>query len=291
LEQQVLQHEAHSQEATNQLSEERKIVALLREEKDCQTQSIQVLEQELQSKEAKLNEKDQELQQIYDECCQLDQKNQSLEADHRRLSQLYEHQNQKYLSDKEWLTHEHSRLETNLREYIRKIQKLQAQAKSKRHRRKQLQFKSVEQMLLTAQKNFPILDVWHDAEKSAQAERRRQYNFEKIYRALSAIAAIGKEYFECKNCGIALGPLQEAFERHGVSNYRRNETEKTMTFYGNERKFYSGNGRCSVMEQHLTFTAKGSEGALQIFFEFDDERQKVNIGYCGKHLPYAKQNS
>jgi len=34
-----------------------------------------------------------------------------------------------------------------------------------------------------------------------------------------------------------------------------------------------------------------TNNCLQIYFEFDHESERVLIGYCGRHLPYAGQRT
>ena len=45
------------------------------------------------------------------------------------------------------------------------------------------------------------------------------------------------------------------------------------------------------MFKHLTLGGGDKVNCLQIYFEADDEVGNMDIGYCGEHLPYAKQRT
>jgi hypothetical protein len=87
----------------------------------------------------------------------------------------------------------------------------------------------------------------------------------------------------------AIGRLGDIFRQHGVK-YSPSEAEGTMSIYGQKREFKDGRYK-KLMEKHITIGGGDRNNCIQIYFEFDTELEKVDIGYCGFHLPYETQRT
>lgn len=133
-----------------------------------------------------------------------------------------------------------------------------------------------------------ILVIWEDAFLSA--DQSLFANPDQVYRALQAIVEVGREYFSSRTRGTAPGPLDRAFQKRIPFKYTGFESPTTMSMYGAERMFHHG-GLSRQMQRHITLGGGQTNNCLQIFFEFDDMAQRVFIGYCGRHLPYASQRT
>jgi hypothetical protein len=109
-----------------------------------------------------------------------------------------------------------------------------------------------------------------------------------VYRALAAIAEVGRMYFEARQAGKPMGPVDEALRSRIPFKYTPRESTTTLGLFGQTRVFHhQGKGR--QMLRHLTLARGDHKNCLQIYFEFDEESQRVEVGYCGRHLPIARQ--
>jgi hypothetical protein len=150
-------------------------------------------------------------------------------------------------------------------------------------------FTSVAAALSAATTEFgDILTVWEEAVRSA--EQSLFASPDQVYRALLAIVEVGRDYFSARARGVAAGPLDRAFQKRIPFKYTGFESATTLSMYGAERVFHHG-GLSLQMQRHLTLGGGQTNNCLQIFFEFEDIDQRVLIGYCGRHLPYAGQRS
>lgn len=132
---------------------------------------------------------------------------------------------------------------------------------------------TVEALELAWDKNSDVLDLWQSAIESAGKFNR---NPKRVYDVLGKIAEVGREYFK----GNMSEGLVEFFAKHGVDvSY---ESKTTMGKYGKERLFSKGKGTSRVMELHAKV------GDVRIYFHLNKEDEKVEIGYCGRHLNTAK---
>ena len=133
-----------------------------------------------------------------------------------------------------------------------------------------------------------ILTVWDDAERSAE-----QCSFgspAKVFQALEAIAVVGRAYFKARHGGPPLGPMDRAFLSHVPFKYTCFESPTTLGIFGAERVFHRG-GQSRQMQRHLTLGGGTTNNCLQLYFDFDNATQRVLIGYCGRHLPFARQRT
>jgi hypothetical protein len=134
-----------------------------------------------------------------------------------------------------------------------------------------ISFSTVFQALQAAEEHFSILEIWDSAKRSAFT--LNFYLPNRVYRDLAVLAEVAKSFFE-RSVG---NDLDAVFRNRGVK-YVPRESHATMSRYGHERRFCHS-GRREQMTQHLKIG-----NYLRIYFQFDDQQQKVLVGYCGKHL-------
>ncbi len=101
---------------------------------------------------------------------------------------------------------------------------------------------------------------------------------------------MGRAYFQAKDGGPPLGPVERAFACRVPFKYTGFESHTTLSMYGDERVFHHGE-QSRQMQRHLTLGGGDTNNCLQIYFDFDDASQRVLIGYCGRHLPYHRQRT
>lgn len=146
---------------------------------------------------------------------------------------------------------------------------------------------SVSDALRLAAEANPVLLVWRSASDSAAASRFARP--EQVVRALEAIAEVGALYFRQQRTRVALGNLEDQFASRGCV-YAPSDHQTTITRYGKERTF-TEDGRTLLFERHLTLGGGDRQNCLQIYFEFNAGAERIDIGYCGVHLPYAGMRS
>jgi hypothetical protein len=150
-------------------------------------------------------------------------------------------------------------------------------------------FDSVAGALRAAAAEFAdVLTVWEDAEQSAE-----QSSFSspaKVFRALEAVAEVGRAYFRARDGGPPLGPVDRAFLSRVPFKYTGFESQTTLSLFGAERVFHH-RGDSRQMQRHLTLGGGTTNNCLQVYFEFDDASRRVLIGHCGRHLRYYRQRT
>jgi hypothetical protein len=147
-------------------------------------------------------------------------------------------------------------------------------------------FDSIAQALqAAAEESADVLVVWEDAAQSA--EQSLFPSPAKVFRALRAIAEVGRDYFKAQRGGPSLGPVELAFRRRVPFKYTGFESQTTLALFGAERVFHH-EGQARLMQRHLTLGGGTTNHCLQIYFEFDDDARRVLIGYCGRHLRYSR---
>ena len=136
--------------------------------------------------------------------------------------------------------------------------------------------RTVAQALEWAERDFPKLIIWPSARRSAANSWFGRPA--EVYRALRSIA-------ESLNPGQ---DLETWFGARGTGKFAGHESKQTMNLYGSERKF-SFEGGSHVFVMHLTLGGGSATDCLQIYFEHREDKTAVDVGWCGKHLPYATQ--
>jgi hypothetical protein len=150
-------------------------------------------------------------------------------------------------------------------------------------------FASVAEVVRAAAEDFAdVLAIWENAQRSAEQSSFRTPS--KVYRALEAIAEVGRVYFQARDGGPPLGPVEHAFACRVPFKYTGFESHTTMHLHGAERVFHHDN-QSRQMQRHLTLGGGETNNCLQIYFDFDDASRRVLIGYCGRHLPYYRQRT
>jgi len=134
-----------------------------------------------------------------------------------------------------------------------------------------LSFATVSEALYSADKNLPNLEIWESAFQSALKIDR--YQPDRVYSSLVALDEAGHAYFG-KTMDISI----QEFLKSRKCIYTPRESPSTLNRYGEER-FFRNKGETRQMFKHLKIGRK-----LRIYIEFDEEKNKVLIGYCGKHL-------
>ncbi|MEM9771017.1 MAG: hypothetical protein AAF889_05385 [Cyanobacteria bacterium P01_D01_bin.73] len=140
-------------------------------------------------------------------------------------------------------------------------------------------FADVGEALTAAQADFgDVLEIWESAIASgAESQFGRP---DEVYRALQAIAEVGRQSFG--EDSESTGGWRNAFKQYGL-DFKPTEHQVTKTMYGSDRDFRH-QGRKQRMLKHITLGRNSVVHNLQIYFDVDRARQKIDIGYCGKHL-------
>ncbi len=143
---------------------------------------------------------------------------------------------------------------------------------------------SVREALDTAQTDCgDVLRIYASAQEAASASGFARP--EDVYRALQEIADLGRAYFAADDRKI--GPWEDRLS----FKYAPTESQTTKTKYGGARNFRRGDGEHKLILRHLTLGGGDKVNCLQIYFEPDEDSGTMDIGYCGEHLPYAKQRT
>jgi hypothetical protein len=133
-----------------------------------------------------------------------------------------------------------------------------------------------------------VLVIWESALRSAEESLFASPS--QVFRALRAIAEVGRDYFSARAGGPPLGPMEQAFRNKVPFKYTSFESQTTLGLFGADRVFRHGE-QSRQMQRHLTLGGGQTNNCLQIYFEFDDANRRVLIGYCGRHLPFHRQRT
>jgi hypothetical protein len=139
---------------------------------------------------------------------------------------------------------------------------------------------------VVAERNTKSLVVLKSAYEAA--EKSDFSRPEDVLKGLLAIVEIGESYFTSKG-KKSVGPLEELFQQKGLK-YAPTESQNTLNMYGDERKFLKDGVRKQMLK-HITIGKGDTKNCLQIYFDFNDETKQIEIGHCGRHLPYYGQKT
>ncbi|MGK7940846.1 MAG: hypothetical protein AB4062_11995 [Crocosphaera sp.] len=222
-------------------------------------------------------EKEEEYYQFYQ---------QAFEEDINKLSS----QNHQLLEEQKTLRLNNDQLQSrvnflcyHLESYLNKYHQLQVSIyESNKDQRNTADFIRVVDVVLAVREDFgDIFRVWDNAIRSAESLTFRPWT--KVYQAFKTLADIGQMYFLYTSVELSIGPWKNAFQERGFSDhYRATDSQATLNKFGQERVFYF-QGERRQMVKHLTL--RQGDHCLQIYFDINRELQKIDIGYCGKHLP------
>jgi hypothetical protein len=212
-------------------------------------------------------------------------------------------------TETDWVWRENERLEEELRGARGRVEELEAELRNCKenlallgsahtpapapppapHPAETRRFGRVADALRAAAEEFAdVLTVWERATQSA--EESSFASPAKVFRALEAIAQVGRDYFARQGGGPGMGPLDQAFKERVPFKYSAFESQTTLSLYGSARVFRHGT-QSRQMQRHLTLGGGATNNCLQIYFEFDEASRRVLIGYCGRHLPYYGQRT
>lgn len=148
--------------------------------------------------------------------------------------------------------------------------------------------KSVLEAVGAAATQFPTLRIWgsaHDAATRSLSNRAAR-----VWETLEILADVASKYFAAKRQGKGLGaPLEDVFRKRGTPKYAPQDSETTTTMFKAEHTFSDG-GRSVHFSKHFTIKGKPQD-CVQIYFEFDEHNERIDVGYVGEHLPFASDDS
>jgi hypothetical protein len=148
-------------------------------------------------------------------------------------------------------------------------------------------FATVAEALAAAGDEFAdVLSVWDSAAEAAGQSDGNQPD--QVFRALQAIAEVGRLYFQARQAGRSMGPLDRALRSRVPFKYSGTESPTTLSMFGGARVFRH-RGQSRRILKHLTLNRGDRRHCVQIYFEFDDDSRRVLVGYCGRHLPISRQ--
>ena len=149
-------------------------------------------------------------------------------------------------------------------------------------------FQNILAALKAAEKQFEdILIVWNNAKNKAKGFKLEDPQLsQSTYKALAAVAELGNKYFQSLQEGTSIGNWKDFFDKKGFS-YSSHESKATLNKYGRHRIFFNGQ-KYQKMVKHITIPQ--GDKCIQIYFEPNKESRRIDIGYCGEHLPYCDGN-
>jgi hypothetical protein len=125
------------------------------------------------------------------------------------------------------------------------------------------------------------------AKEPADASRFRDPM--QVYNALESVSEFAKKYFQTKAAGESMGPWEDAFKSFGF-DYASRDSQTTASKYREQRTFvYQGNA--VTMAKHVTLGGGSRENCPQIYFEVDETAKRFVLGYCGRHLDFARMRT
>ena len=132
---------------------------------------------------------------------------------------------------------------------------------------KNKRFSNAYDALIFAEEIFPILDIFDSAkESSISGNGGLNYNPDRVFRDLSILAHVGSGCFK-EPLGNSINTI---LRENGVDSSGESYTIRNQD---GARKFEGVD-----MYNHLKI------GDLRIHFDLDRQSQRIQIGYCGKHL-------
>jgi hypothetical protein len=144
-----------------------------------------------------------------------------------------------------------------------------------------LNFNRVVDALEFAEYLFPdILDIWETARDSACISNYKSPG--SAYTNLQALAWFGRDYFK-QDGQLGMG-MRDYLQQLSCDYSSESDSVKNNAKLRGLRNFRKGN-TLKIMYDHLKLGTRGGDGSLRIYFAINAETQKIEIGYCGRHLP------
>lgn len=141
---------------------------------------------------------------------------------------------------------------------------------------------TVADAVAAAEEDFPILRLWQSARESARESPAQPAHARRTYETLRVLATVGENYLSATARGERF-QLDQALAAAGAPKYAPKDSKTTTSKYGNERTF-TENGRRYTFKRHFRFGQGSRENCVQIYFEFDEGTQRIDVGYVGLHL-------
>lgn len=125
-----------------------------------------------------------------------------------------------------------------------------------------------------------VLEIWDSARDSAFIANYASPT--NVYLNLQSLAWFGKDYFS-RNGDLGM-PIYQRLSQLGCNYSSESDAVKSNEKLRSWRNFRNGQ-QYKIMYDHLKLGTRGGDGSLRIYFALNDDTQKIEVGYCGKHLP------
>jgi hypothetical protein len=130
-----------------------------------------------------------------------------------------------------------------------------------------------------------VLEIWDSARESAFMSN--YVSPSNVYLNLQSLAWFGRDYFQ--NNGSLGVPISRYLSALKCTHSSESNAVKNNSKLRSLRNFRHG-AKDKIMYDHLKLGNRGGDGSLRIYFAINDEIQRIEVGYCGRHLP-VKQSS
>ena len=122
-----------------------------------------------------------------------------------------------------------------------------------------------------------------------KSEGFRSPHLADLFLCLRFLNDLGSDYFSEAGLGRSIDQYatRKSMEYgQKIPKLSLHESRTTMTPKWKEKRTFTYQGRKQVFEKHFTIGVGSQEGCIHLYFECDDEKRVVDIGYCGPHLDY-----
>ena len=160
---------------------------------------------------------------------------------------------------------------------------LQSEVEAFRRQLNEHEQQSLQELLLDRFGEHDYVELWGTAYDSAEGINSGGYTRSKVSYAFDVIeeyaAALAKHDFQ------RLGMTHEQFFKQNRNIEYKQESVTTMGHHGGARSF-THEGETREVAGHFTLNP-GGDYCVQLYFDFDRIRRRVNLVYCGRHLAYG----
>jgi uncharacterized coiled-coil DUF342 family protein len=265
-----------------------------------QINTLKTEHQELRSDLQRLRHQKTNLERACDrlsaEQADLEAANQNLEEKHYGLmdQEIKLERLQGLINQNQTLTQQAHQLQTELSQCMQAnpqhLKRLQIVSACHRHNNEiselfhvaiDMNFKQVIEALEFAEVLFgDVLEIWESARSAAYSS-----NFIRpadVYRSLQSFAWFGRDYFR-KNGELGTS-LYQALKAYNLDYSSESETTQNNPKALERRRFWHRD-RNKIMLNHLKLGGgNGIDNILRVYFDLNLDSQKIEIGYCGRHL-------
>lgn len=141
-------------------------------------------------------------------------------------------------------------------------------------------FADVTDAVMQAEEDFNDILIFHPKAHTS-AERSPYGQPERAYRALQALAEVGRIRRAAVERGESIGALEDAFKERGFT-YTARISMTSRGQYGHEYEITYENEKHAIHE-HLVLGKGTPKTCLRIHFFWDDYKQAFVIGHVGRH--------